>query len=279
MQYTARDYEVLFTAPIGEEAVEGLRHKHVTKQRTKTVWAGDMVYVDSYAVWDTQAEAGRAKKAKAQQREAQQNLNDRNRKKYIEQLTNTNFGPEDLFAPYTYKNAPDERQALRDMQNLVRRIKTWRSKHGLPPPKYIYVIEYEDQAGKRKRIHQHMILSGMDRDALEALWPHGRVNTRRLQPNEYGLAEIVAYMLKAKRSTRRCTCSRNLTKPRVTTSDRRISKRKVERLADALPGCAREVFEAAYPGYVLVDYQVSRSEFVAGAYIRARLRRRGAKDL
>ena len=278
MAYTAKEYEVLFTEPIGEEAIEGLRHKQVALQKTRTVWAGDMVYVDSYPVWNTKAEAGKAKKAKEQQREAQQALNERNRKKYIEQMANANFTKEDLFATFTYAGqAPDEKQALRDMQNLVRRIKSWCAKNGKPAPKYIYVIEFEDTRGKRKRIHQHMLISGIDRDALEALWPHGRANTRRLQPNGYGLAEIVAYMLKAKRSTRRCTCSRNLTKPKGTTSERRMSKRKVERLAEGLTGCAGEVFERVYPGYELVDYEVARSEYVAGAYIRARMRRRDGK--
>ena len=36
--------------------------------------------------------------------------------------------------------------------------------------KYAYVIEFGGKDGRRKRVHHHVIMSGMDRDKAEALW-------------------------------------------------------------------------------------------------------------
>ena len=84
------------------------------------------------------------------------------------------------------------------MTNYIRRLKAWRQKHGLDELRYLYVIEYGalDQMGNPKRIHIHMLVSGMDRDEAERIWKRGRANSHRLQPDDYNLEGIARYICK-----------------------------------------------------------------------------------
>lgn len=273
--YSARAYEALFDAPAGDRAPEDLRSGRVKWYRTATIKAGPIVEIESYPLWHTKAEASRAREVKKKTRAAQQIVNERNLIKRTIRRANASFTGRDLFITLTYAGeVPDEEQARKDIRNYIKRVRTWRRRHGLPEMQYIHVIEFDDGSGKRKRIHFHMLMTGMDRDAAEKLWEKGRANSKRLQPDERGLERVVRYMLKAKRSTRRCTCSRNITEPTVTVSDKRMSARKVERLALGLPEVARDVLERMYKGYEYLDCDVKLSEFVAGAYVYAKMRRR-----
>ena len=71
------------------------------------------------------------------------------------------------------------------------------------------------------------------------------------------------------------THSRNLkiVQPRV--SDRKVSRRRLARLASNLLADAREITEKLYPGYMLAEPpKVRFSDYVAGAYVYLRMRRR-----
>lgn len=268
------EFEELFTQPTGEETLDNLResHRRVKKYRTKTIKAEDMLYCEMYPICERR-ETARARTAKKTSM-AQKNVNDRNAKKKAIILANANFTHDDLFLTLTLSGkAPGEAEARRIMRNYIARVKRYRKREKLPPMKYLYVIEFEDGDGKRKRIHYHLLMSGMDRDAAEKLWGLGWANTRRLQKNENGLEAIVRYMMKSKCTTRRYACSKNLVMPEPRISDRRFSKRKVERLAELVETWQRETFERAYPGYTLSKCEVKRSEFMAGAYIYATMRR------
>ena len=70
--------------------------------------------------------------------------------------------------------------------------------------------------------------------------------------------------------------SKNLIRPEVKTSDARISRRRAAQIAADVRANAPEIFAKVYPDYRLVDWpKVETSDFVAGGYIYAKLRRRG----
>lgn len=285
-RFTAERYESLFDIDVRPEAERGtdrlwwrrkLEHNTVELiYRTKRIICGDYLELESYPVWKWQKEATRARKARVTE-EAQMNQNRKDSRKKMIRLTNTNFGEGDLFATLTYRGEQPStaEEARRDMQAFIRRLKRRREKQGLPPLKYIYTIEYA-QDGRKKRVHHHVVLSGMDRDAVEAIWEKGRANTHKLQPDEYGLEGLARYMVKGDRSKneRMFSYSRNLKQPRIFRSDQKICKRDVEY------GCVDEAAirekverDKRNEGYVINDISIKRSEFVAGAYVHVRLRR------
>lgn len=126
-----------------------------------------------------------------------------------------------------------------------------------------------------KRVHHHVIMSGMEREAAEKLWGKGWANCRQLQPDVYGLEALARYMTKERRAglSRRWYGSRNLSQPKVTVSETRVSRRKVERLVEGIADGPGTIFNRAYPGYEFVDVQIRSSEFVCGFYVYARMRK------
>lgn len=79
-------------------------------QRTRTIKAGPMVYVECYPVWDTKrALAARKEVKKEAHAKAQAKLDAKNREKKVEYLTNNNFGASDIIltAEYPLNGQPD----------------------------------------------------------------------------------------------------------------------------------------------------------------------------
>lgn len=276
------DKEVTLSDPA--EAGKGL------KFRTKTIKSGDVLEVEVYPIWPTRSEERRAKEKVT--KAAQAAVNDRNARKRLDRLVNTNFGADDLLVTLTYAGAaPDPEQGAKDIRNYLRRVKYWRRKHGLSEMKYIYVQEWEEEDPqmspqqlvfegmqssflepvKAKRVHHHIIMSGMDRDAAESLWKKGRVNSRKLQPDEFGLRDLTGYLLKAPKTKKRWYGSRNLAEPKITVSDHKFSRRQIWKLAEGFTE-AGSVLRKVYPGYVPSAEPVIRtSEFVSGFYLYARM--------
>ncbi|GHV27560.1 hypothetical protein FACS18948_5130 [Clostridia bacterium] len=274
MPYSSGLYEYLFdiegavTGSMGA-AREVLRHGEVSNYRARTITSGQMLEVEAYPIWRTQTEARRAKGHES--RTAQKNLNAKNARKRFVRKINANFTEEDLCITLTYAGEPPNlEQARKDMQNYIRRVRNWRQKRGMPELKYVYVIEYEDE-GKKRRIHHHVIMSGMDRDAAETLWGKGWANTKRLQPDEHGLEAVARYIIKNPRGSKRWSASRNLVEPRETVADKKLSRRQVERMAQGLEESACAIFSKLYPNHEFIDCTLKRSEFVAGAYVYARM--------
>ena len=328
------EFEAIFRDEVrtAEEAV-GRVLPGVLRYRTKTTKSGEMLESEVFPIWETGAEAKRARKAVT--REAQRRLNDRNAVRKLVRLVSCNFGREDLMVTLTYgdERIPGFREVQRDVRNFLRRMKDRRMKAGLGELKYIYSVEgfrheaesvaeqgelpgvfdqaaeiIERKGGSKTNVfdtrlgilrtqslrvsprpHVHMILSGgLDRDAIEGLWGRGWANCKRLQPDRYtGLEAVSRYMVKSWRGSalsdeaerpdgypgKRWYGSRNLTKPKVTVSDWKMSRRRVAKAVEEIADMPGTIFNQAYPGYELVDIQVKSSEFVSGVYIYARMRK------
>lgn len=300
---SAADCLVLFDTSIDGRLTEGWA-SGALMQRTKTVKAGPMVYVECYPIWDAKTARGaKSEAAQERHRRAQEKLNEKNAAKRLVRLINENFGAGDLILTLEYPkgNGPEnEAQAMRDMQNYLRRIKGLRDKHDLEPMKYVYVIEETRSAQYGVRYHHHVIMSGgVTRDEAEAKWikKHGGYcNTRTAQPDEKHLTGFAHYLTRGKSSRtmekdgknpqeramrRRWNCSKNLTDPdeRATTADKKISVRKAGKIAETVENFdrAKEIFEKLYPDCQLLEITARRSRWTTGVYICAELRRKDKK--
>jgi hypothetical protein len=276
MVYSGQDYEFLFNTPSGElteDAFETLRHKNVFRYRAKTIKSGDVVEIEIFPVWNTQSEV-RAAKANST-KEAQANMNDRNSKKKLIRKINTNFTEEDLHVTLTYGRGelPNEEQARRDMRNFIRRVRDYRKRNSLPELKYVYVIEFSDGDGRRTRVHHHVIMSGMDRQAIKSLWSQGGVRVDELESEDGTLEGLARYITKQPpnqtKQTKRWQASRNLKPPKITIADTKLSRRQAERLAEDVKIAAPQIFGKLFSDYALDLCTVKSSEYVAGAYIYA----------
>jgi Holliday junction resolvase RusA-like endonuclease len=275
MQYSGEKYDYLFDQTCEDilNIKKELNHKFVGRYRVRIIKSGRQLELEIYPLWNDYDENRKARRATT--REAQKNLNDKNAKLRVQRLIDANFTSEDICITLSYKgSSPDEKTARRDIRNYLRRVKDYREKNGLPELKYIYVIEYLHEGSKKnKRIHHHVIMSGMDRDVAEELWKgKGWANTRRLQPDDNGLVALAKYITKAPNGGKRWASSRNLLEPEVKVNDTKISRRKVEQMVFDFENKPREIFEKLFPDYSFNDCTIKRSEFVAGAYIYARMR-------
>ena len=283
-KFHEEDYKELFTDESSyvdspEECIEKLRDKQVSRYRVKTIRSGDMLEVEAYPIWDIPG--GRRGRRGKGSSTAQQNLNDKNTKKRLIRLVNTNFTDKDLWATLTYstgKLPADHEQAKRDMQNYIRRLKRWlkrQSKYEKFALKYIYVTEYNNDEKKKVRIHHHIIMNFPDRNIAEDLWNGGgRTQTRRLQPDDFGLEGLTRYITKDRKKdpSKRYTVSRNLKQPKITIADSKMTRKRAERIATEEIS-AQELFEKMYKGYKFNDITAKFSEFVSGAYLYVRMKR------
>lgn len=303
MDRSAADCLALFDASIEGRLSEGWASGCIL-QRTKTVVAGPMVYVECYPIWDTKtALAARRELRKEAHAKAQRKLNQKNREKRLIRLINGNFGAGDLMITLEYpwgKNPQDDEQAKRDIVNYLKRVARLRKKRGLPAMRYIYVIEVTSSKKYGVRFHHHVIMSGdgLSRDEAEEKWTKthgGYCNTRRAQPSEKHLTGWACYMMSDKKERtqekegknpqqkamrRSWNASKNLIDPmeRATVADKKVSVRKAGRIAEATQENAKEIFKKLYPDCELLEMSVKTSRWTTGVYIAVELRRTGRKD-
>lgn len=318
MKRSAADCLVLFDTSVQGRLSEGWA-SGVLMQRTKTTKAGPMLYVECYPIWDTQTyRAGKTEAEQERHRKAQAKLNKRKAEEKLTRLLDENFGHGDLSLTLKYnlgKTPESEKQALKDVQNYIRRIKDLRKKRGLPPIRYIYVLE-ETNGEWGRRFHAHVVMSGdgITMDEAEKKWTDcvaGYTYMGKVRPGsgerDTNLESLAHYMLDdtkinrtiekdgknpQKRAMKRMwNCSKNLRDPDdyATTADKKISVRKVMKIAETMGDVkqAEEVFAKLYPDYVLVlkemenevkpDIEVKRSRWTTGVYMRAVLRRKVEK--
>lgn len=297
----AEKYEILFDLQKGE-----MNQTEVGAIRTKTIRAGDTLEVEAFPITRISQEA-RREAIRRKSTAAQENLNVQNARKKICRLLENNFGDGDYglhltiaYEPYEHgrmnkleyidriekSGLPTEDDGARKMiKNYLRKLKREMKRRGRDPKelKYLYVIE---SSGERRpddpepmfpKYHFHAAISapGLDRSDLERLWEAGYANCDRLNFNHNGLQAFAKYITKQRKAVRRWARSRNLIEPVATVSDRKISKRRAAMIAMDVNQFGREIFEKLYPGYRCTDeVRVRFSEFVPGAYIYARLRRR-----
>jgi hypothetical protein len=212
----------------------------------------------------------------------QKNLNEKNARKHLIRLANTNFTDQDLVVHLTYtdKTLPKTAaEARADVINFIRRVKRYRKKNGLPVLRYLGVTEFcePDETDKRKkvRMHHHLFMSGMNRDTLEKLWGKGRANADRLQEDEFGYTALANYIAKDPKGSRRWIQSKNIKQPDYKPpNDSKYSKRRVIDLAHNCDD--RELFEREYPGYRFLDCEVKVNKETDAIYLYIRMKAKGA---
>lgn len=294
-------YEILYDLPEGE-----YNGAEVGGIRTKTIRAGDTIEVECFPILRVSQEAKRERKRR-ESTVAQKKLNDKRSEKKVRRLLETNFRNGDIVLHPTYAYGQIEHgffnkaqlrdewekaglpmcdaDARRDLKNFVRSCRTEIKRRGGDPKqfKYIYVIETtkEPQDGDidplPARYHFHVVMSSLGIltiDDVNALWTHGYCKAEPLDFRFNGLEPLAKYITKQRRGKRKWASSKNLKKPDEKISNRKISKRRANAIADDMHGCAKEIMEKIYPGYVLENAEVKYSDFIAGAYIYARLRAR-----
>ena len=297
----AAKYEILYDLPKGEYG-----EKEVGGIKTRTIRAGDSLEVEAFPIVHISTEAKR-EAIRRRSTKAQEKLNLRNARKRIRRLSEHNFKPGDIVLHPTinygcfdraFSNIQgilEEMQALgipmdddaarKLIKNFIARVRRYIRRMGGDPKefKYIYVIETtkeprdEDFNALPARYHYHMIISSMGiltAEVLQELWKFGYVKAEPLDFRFNGLEGLCTYITKQRRFTRRWAHSKNLQEPDVKESCRKISRRRAAQIAADMQGNAREIMEKVYPGYVLEGCEVKYSDFVAGAYIYARMRRR-----
>ncbi len=302
---STEDYEILYDLPKGEYG-----QTEIGGIRTKTIRAGDSLEVECFPIVRITERVER-ERMRRKSSPAQEQMNHRNTVKRVRRLLEANFGAGDFAVHPTWDygivdrgaaNIQDtieameragmpmsEADAKRQLRNYIRRIRRRVKALGGDPRevKYLYSLESsreprdEDPNPLPAKYHFHMALhaQGMTREELEGLWESGYCNADRLDLRDNGLAAFAAYITKQRRCTRRWGRSTNLTEPEVTTSDRKVSRRRAALVARDVMQWGRQILEQVYPGYRCVEEpQVRFSDFVAGAYIYARLRKERPRD-
>ncbi len=264
---------------------------------------------------DAEAKLTKAKERKGTT-DAQRRLNARKAEEKLVQIINANFGAGDHLVTCTYAagKEPDSFQAAqRNMRNYMARVKRLCKRRGMEDPQYVYVTEVTHSNRWGVRYHHHMVMRcGLSREEVETLWTktHGICNTKQAQRLKEGLTGWAKYIAKqvcsesfevsrqadetrghcrtagAKPTTvlaagvgrnHRWAASKGLIIPQQTEADKKISRRRVEKIAQDIqrdPDMARLHLEACYPGYEVLEMTVKTSEWVTGAYVRAVMCRR-----
>jgi hypothetical protein len=305
--YDAERYEVL--AAVYAKAGTEVMHDMVGAYRTKTVRAGEFLYVSCYPLIGAEAhtkqeqamrELAEDKRVKTAAKYVR--YNNARRLREFEMLCAANFGAGDYHVVCTY--APPEygmpqgeeeyrsrEDACREIRNYIRRVKRLLKRRGCDVNEFRWVLvtstkerDPEARNAFSPAHHHHMLMHGIPeilRGEVERLWGFGYCDADRLQPDDKGIAAMAGYVARQEgtgsgersRGERSFTASRNIIRPTVTTSDRKISRRRIAQIASDVRANGTEVFAKVYPEYRLVEEpKVSVSDFTAGAYIRAKLR-------
>lgn len=246
--------------------------------REKSYKCGEYVYEYIYPVWQTGRRAGRRKKRKTTPA-AQKRLNIRHAREKCARMLDTNFTNADLSVGLSYAEQPSGmEQVKRDWQNFVRKVKRRYKAAGIEL-KYICVPEVSG----RGRYHLHVVMSGgVDRDVIEKLWGHGWSNTKRLQPDEFGLSALAKYITKSaaddeeeQLSKKAYWASKNLVDPEPKISDSRI---RSKRMAIDLGEENQEAWKKLWPEYDSILVERWHEDEYGYCYIFARLKKREVQN-
>lgn len=290
------DYDLLYDLPSGEYDGRGL-----DGVRTVTIRAGRSLEVMCCpiikATPEIRDEVKRRKTTPAMAR-----INARNTERKIMRYLEAEFTPDAVVFTGTYaypvedygmcnlreledsyeaRDLPwDVERVNRDRRNFVDRIKRRVIKAGGKAGDLKWIIRTEEGTkppaeGLPPKYHIHGIFEGpgVTKALLEELWPHGRATTEAFRVTDDGPATLARYLSKQRRGGRWWSHSRNLRLPTPTVSERKVSRRRLSRIAADVQHDGQEILEALYPGYKLIEATVHYSDFVAGAYIYARMRR------
>lgn len=280
-KYIRYDYEEAYKDQLEKLSEQEIKDRVWTRERmvyaTKEIRSGDQLELEIYPEF-TRKQAGRipTEAMRARNQKARQNLNERNSRKMCERVINANFTNQDIWATFTYDEdhvpaSMDE--AVRNMQNYIRRLNAHRKKAGLPNARYVYTTEVSEKG----RYHHHIVLDGdMSMDDVERIWTKGSRNqVRRLRKDKDGLTGMARYITKEKaKGKKRWTSSRGLEKPKETVNHYKFSKKDVQTAA-VDPETIRRKMERLYSpeGYSFSSVQVRYNKVNGGLYVYARMHR------
>ena len=308
--FDGEQYEVL--AAVYSKTGTEVKNDAVGAYRTKTTKAGDCLYINCYPLIGAEAQRYQREKLEelknGKERAVQAKYaryNNARRVRAFDMLVETNIFPGDLHVclTYEYDNSVTfdygrqeyrtREEARRDVRNWLARVKRMVKRHtgDLRELRWILVTTTKESTGdsweeRSPRHHHHMLLHGVPeylRNEIERLWEFGFANADRIQRGDKSLSALSSYVARQEgaangehaRGERSFSTSRNIIRPEVRTSDAKISRRRVAQIAADVRANAWEVFGKIYPEYRLVEEpKIMVSDFVAGAYIWAKLIRR-----
>ena len=299
---THDDTQLLFDLPEGVYDGHGL-----DGVRTVTWRAGRQLEVACYPITRLTSEARREAKRRRSS-PAMIRINARNTERHIMRLIEANFHEGEavvVTGTYAYPSQGDyammdvkamagayaARKLPWEMERVRRDVRNWLSclrrrvlKVGGDPRLFRWLVRIEEGKepplpGIPAKFHFHAVVEGpgLDDQTVKALWEdkHGMAHVDPLSMADDRVARLARYFTKQKTGGRWWSHSRNLKIVRPRVSDRKVSRRRLARLAADVMRDGREILERLYPGYKLAEAPTVRdSDFVAGAYIYARMRRR-----
>lgn len=292
-KYVPYDYEAAYTDEIRK--IEDEQQRKAEPRSTyvlKEIRSGPQLELEIYpefARWKDVPQEGR--KRKRDNSIAQRDLNDRNARKTLERLVNTNFREGDLWITLTYdeEHLPgDMDEATRNVRRYMQRVNYQRKKRGLLPAKYVYVTEHSEE--NEVRWHHHIIMDGaMDRDTVEACWKiRSRNQVRKIVPDDDGLTGMAKYItkdrMKRKKHERRWNCSKNLRQPEIRKThakrrretDRKQAPRRIRSYVNRIlkdQGEIETICREWFPDYSFAEAQILWNNYNQQYYIRARMHR------
>lgn len=295
------DYELLFDLPEGTYDARG-----VDGVRTVTWRAGRQIEVACFPLTKPSSEA-RREAARRRTSPAMAAINARNTERHIMRMIEANFTPAACVVTGTYaypaqgdyammdvkamaeeyaaRKLPWEFERVRrDVRNWIARLRRQVLRFGGDPAAFKWLVRVEEGKeppvpGIPAKFHFHAVVEGPGLDAMtvKALWEqkHGTARADALNLSDDGAARLARYFTKQKSGGRWWSHSRNLKIVRPRVSDRKVSRRRLALLAEDIMRDGRAILEKLYPGYRVAEPPIVRfSDFVAGAYIYARMRRR-----
>ena len=279
----AYDYEAAYDKTIEdlkeEQILQMIRARHpACVYATKEIRSGDRLEVEIYPEFARGQSAQIPTQAQREkQRKAQRDLNERNSRKHCERLIEANFTAGDLWITLTYQDdqlPEDMTEALKNMQNFIRRVNRIRKRKGLPNAKYVYVTEGIEGG----RFHHHLVMDGaLDSETVEAAWKKGRRNQiRKLDPDDDGLAGMAKYITKEKKKKcqKRYTPTKGLKQPEERVNHYKFRCRDVHEMARDAAAIEPPMDKRyAQAGYRFRSAEVRYNEFNGRFYVYARLHR------
>lgn len=296
-----QDYEILFDLPSGVydgHAVDGVR--------TATWRAGDMLEIACYPITRISTEAKREMKRRKTS-PAMMKINARNQERHTMRLIEANFSTEACVVTGTYRYPdngdygmcdlkelagiyhdralPWEMERVRmDVRNWLAKLRRRVVKLGGTNRDFRWIVRIEEgkeppAPGIPAKFHFHAIVEGpgLDSETVKAIWEekHGWARVDGLSKKDGKTAGLANYFCKQRSGGRWMSHSRNLKIVLPTISDRKMSRRRLARVAADIMRDGKAILEKLYPGYKLAEEPIVHySDFVAGAYVYARMRRR-----
>lgn len=206
---------------------------------------------------------GKRNKRKNPTPEEVQKYNDLSSERNLRRLINHNFGDGDGHFTLTYKDAPEQERAQKDLENFIKRLRRKFAKDN-KELKYVAVTEYEN-----KRIHHHIVINTADARLIDKTWTKGHTRLSLLDDSgDYSL--LANYLIKETQKTfrreenvkkRRYSASRNLERPEVIR--RRVSAGKIYDEPEATEGYqiikdSIQIYENPLTGCNTLEYREIR---------------------